>query len=111
MTADAGKFTRRKLLDLFPPQPTVDELLQGVHPGRAKQYWRDAMDLLQQQDVVGYYHELEPLKAGRQAWADAWLDQPLDIRPSEDGTNAIAEIAGHARKSKRRRAKATGVRT
>jgi len=62
---NARPFTRRDLLGLFPPQPTVEEILEGDHPSQAREYWRDAIKLLQGQRVVGHYAEVEPMPAKR----------------------------------------------
>jgi hypothetical protein len=48
------KPTRRQLLDMFPPTPTVDEILNSRDPGRALIYWRDAITLLKQTGVIAH---------------------------------------------------------
>lgn len=105
LTVRVGSYTRRDLLDLFPPEPTVEEVLRSLNPRRAREYWRDAINLLKQEGRIGYYQELKPLKAGRQGWAEEWLDQPLDIRPGEDGKQDVAEIAQRAKNARGARAK------
>jgi hypothetical protein len=104
LTVRVKHFTRRELLDLFPPSPTVEDILHGPHPKRAQLYWREAITQLKRTKVVGSYRELEPPPTGRQGWADAWLDQPLEIRPTEDDQRAIAQIAERARRARRARA-------
>lgn len=108
ITVRGDPFTRRDLLNLFPPEPTVDEILGSTDPGRAKDFWRDLVAALKQAKVIGYYHEPKPLSGKRQGWADEWLDQPLDIRPCPDDAAAVAEIAGNARARKRALSKKRG---
>jgi hypothetical protein len=111
LTIRTKPFTRRELLDLFPPSPTVDEVLASNDPGRAKKYWDDAIKMLKAEGIVTHYRELVPLPSKRQGWASDWLEQPLDIRPAEEETAAIAEIAARAsvrRRAARRRKAAPG---
>jgi hypothetical protein len=86
-------FTRRDLLGLFTCQPSVEEILAGHDPGRARAYWDQAIELLQTHGVIGSYREVTPLPAQRQGWQRAWLEQPLDIRPPREYLPAIAQIA------------------
>jgi hypothetical protein len=37
-----------------------------------------------------------PLATKRQKWQGAWLDQPLDIRPSRETAKLLADMARHA---------------
>ena len=99
----ARPFTRRDLLGLFPPQTTVEEILEGDHPSRAREYWRDAIELLPGQRVVGHYAEVEPMPAKRQNWQDAWLDQSLVIRPPPEQAEPLADMARRARNARRGR--------
>ena len=94
-------FTRRQLLcDLCPPAAefSVMDMLNGNKPIRAKKYWNAAIKILQTEGLISYYKELEALPKGtdgkpkRKGWQDDWLDQPLDIRPNEDGKKAAIEI-------------------
>jgi hypothetical protein len=103
LTVRFRPFTRRDLLGLFAPSPTVDDVLCGPNPKRAQTYWDEAIKLLKQERLIGYYHELKPIKAGRQGWRDAWLNQPLDVRPTAGEREATAEIAGKATTARRRR--------
>ncbi len=99
-------FTRRELLDLFPPEPTVYAVLDSANPKRAREYWNQAISLLKCETIIGHYQEIKPLSARRQEWANEWLDQPLDIRPknSTDRAAAIIEIAGRAKSARKARA-------
>jgi hypothetical protein len=90
LTVNFGTFTRRELLDLFPPDPSVDEVLNGPNPRYAKDYWHDAIQLLKYKGIVSYYKEFGALPDKRQGWQQAWLDQKIDIRPSEEGKRAPA---------------------
>jgi hypothetical protein len=104
LTVRFGMFTRRELLDPFPPDPSADDILEGPNPRYAKAYWRDAIALLKQHGVVGHYREIGVLPDKRQGWQRVWLDQELDIRPAADGKQAAAEIATRARAVRRARA-------
>ena len=77
LTVRFNPFTRRELLDVFPPNPTVDDVLRGPHSKRAQSYWREAIAQLRRAKAVGYYRELEPLSLTRKGWADpgriAWF--------------------------------------
>jgi hypothetical protein len=103
--------TRRLLLDMFPPTPTADEILNSRDPGRARSYWRDAIALLKQAGVIAHYQELGKTSNRRQGWAREWLDQEFDIRPDEEGNAAVAEIAQRARRVRRPRAIPTRTET
>ena len=103
MTIRAPSFTRRNLLDTFPPKVTADEILDGKHPKRAKDYWREAIQLLRQHGLIGHYQELGKVAAERQGWAHDWLDQQLDIRPNAEGKDAMAKIATRAGAARARR--------
>lgn len=86
-------FTRRALLTgLFRAQPDVMEMLNGSHPLRAKDYWNDAVQMLKLEGFISHIVEVEPLPKSRQGWSEAWLDQPLDIRPGEEPLKAAEEI-------------------
>lgn len=109
LTVRMGTFTRRELLDTFPPQPTADEVLRGDHPQRAREYWRDAITLLKQQQVIGFYKEIGRFEDKRKGWQGAWLDQELDVRPTEEGQTAAAEIAQRAQPLRRARTVRRGL--
>jgi hypothetical protein len=109
LTVRTQNFTRRYLLETFPPEPTAAEVLGGPQPGRAKKYWRDAIAILRREGIIGPdpsdYRELGgPLP--RYQWGDAWLDEALEVRPApacEGDFLALAERAGQERKKRRRR--------
>jgi hypothetical protein len=103
-------FTRRDLLELFRADPYYRDILE-TEPARARKYWDAAITILKGQKVIGHYAEIEPGPRGRQGWKNAWLDQPLDIRPAEQGRQDVAEIsraatvaAAKARRSRQRTA-------
>jgi hypothetical protein len=101
LTVRFAPFTRRQLLDLFPPTPSVGEVLEGPHPARAREYWDEGIKHLQRKHLVAHYAELTPTTTKRKGWAADWLDQPLDIRPSKTEADAIATIATRARARKK----------
>lgn len=88
-------FTRRELLvNRFPPDEkfSVENMLTSPNPNRARRTWNEAIKILKRDGRISYYKELTPLDSKRKGWADDWLDQPLDIRPNEEGRKAAIEI-------------------
>lgn len=96
-------FTRRELLELFPPSdPTVHEILRSENPSRAIKYWDMAIGKLKEQRLIGFYDAVEDWSTRRRkGWEAEWLDEPLDIRPIEEDALALREISSAA-SSKRR---------
>jgi hypothetical protein len=89
-TVQFKPFIRRQLLELFPPKPTVHDVLAGLHPSRAIEYWDVALTELRARGVDGHYAgSRDWAKRPRQGWADLWLDEPLDIRPRPDAAAAL----------------------
>ncbi|PZS03085.1 MAG: hypothetical protein DLM70_09465 [Chloroflexi bacterium] len=95
-------FTRYELLTLFRPVPSVEDVLSGSNPVRAQTYWTEAIKLLKNEGVIGHYCELEKLPDVRQGWHDTWLNQPLDIRPTQESAKTQARLARTAERAKRR---------
>ncbi len=98
-------FTRRVLLEqLWRSEVNPDEILKGDHPERAKEYWDAAIAILKK-EIIGIYKEVKPLTVTGYGWQDAWLDQPLDIRPTGDSWKdaiTINKSASEARKRTRK---------
>jgi hypothetical protein len=92
MSAELPPITRQALLDTFPPSPTVYEVLRGPNPKRARDYFAQAIDLLTKHGVIGQFSEPDPI-ADRKGWANRWLAELVDARPSTDGSQAAASIA------------------
>jgi len=89
VTVKFAPFTRRQLLTLFPPDPTLDHVLSDQRQRRAVMYWNGAIKMLKKRKVIGFFQEPVFQPPSRQGWTDAWLDEPLDIRPThEDMRNA-----------------------
>jgi hypothetical protein len=86
-------FTRLDLLEMFRADPYYRDVLEGPNPGRAREYWDAAIQTLKNEKVIGHYAEVKPMTPGRQGWQKPWLDQPLDIRPTEQGRQDVAEIS------------------
>jgi len=103
LTARFKPRTRRELLDLFPPDPTVDEILGSDHPRRACQYWKSAVADLRRIGHLAYYHELGTVAQGRQGWAQAWLNQKIEMRPGPDVTHDAAAMAARAEAGRKAR--------
>jgi len=85
-------FTRRELFNTFRPIPDVYDILASANPGRAKKNWDEMVKHLKDAHVIKYYKEMAPLPEKEQGWQDAWLDQPLDIRPDQEGMEALAKL-------------------
>lgn len=86
-------FSRRALLTgLFCAQPDVVEILTGNDPSRARDYWNQAIQLLQAEGFISQYKELKPVSHSRQGWKEEWLDSPLEITPGEEPLAAAREI-------------------
>ena len=98
-----GSFTRYRLLDMFRPEPWVEEVLKSSNPKRAQNYWKEAIRLLKQHQVIGHYAEINKMPNGRRGWRDFWLNyQQLDIRPKGDDAKDIAEISRSAHRAVKR---------
>lgn len=97
-------FTRRHLLSKFPPDPTVEEVLERKNARRdALRFWREAIAHLQAVGVIAHgaagYRELGP-PLPRRDWADQWLDEPLEIHP---GPATRDDFLGMAKTAKAKR--------
>jgi hypothetical protein len=109
-SARGFQFTRRELLELFQPEPSAAEVLASAHPGRAVEYWEGAIAELRLQGVLGYCAPGKDwsVKGRRDAglsrknWSASWLDERLDIRPHQEGTDALQAIASSAKRHKSR---------
>jgi len=96
-------FTRRGLLlETWRSDDDVMKILESDDPSRARKYWDQAIKILQQAEVIGLYQEIEPLKTKGYGWQEAWLDQPLDIRPTGDGWKDAIKISESATQAKKR---------
>ena len=94
------------LLEMFPPRPSVRDVLDGNNPSRAIEYWENAIGILKskpkdesRQPVIAYYGPTRDWgnDRPRKDWAGLWLDEPLDIRPAAEATQALSTIAKTAR--------------
>jgi hypothetical protein len=86
------QITRRRLFERMRPDPDPFEILKSNDPARARKYWDDAIELLHQQKSVQLVSKAKP-KLSRKGWQDAWLDEPLDLRPHRENVVAIAGVA------------------
>lgn len=92
--------TRRELLETYPPKiAAAAEVLNGEHPKRAREYWRDALAELAAQGIVErtgaaewQSDEVDPkdrhenkgpdgAELPRKGWQAAWLDTPVLLHP------------------------------
>ena len=87
------------------PDPNPHDILfKSTDPKRARKYWDAAEKMLV--DVKFIAKPSVAKKWARKDWQNAWLDEPLDLRPNCEG-NAITvdnvrEVAS-ASKARRRR--------
>ena len=100
-------FTRRQLLTTYGQgmAQEVEDALSGKNPARIKAAWEEAITLLKEWQIVGYYKQLDPMPAERKNWDAAWYEeQRLDVRPARLIADDVAEVkraglsAGRARK-------------
>ncbi len=76
------RFTRRALLmGLFRAQPDVEQILKSNDPARARDYWDQAIEMLQSAGFLSLYREVEAPIPKRQGWQMEWLDAPVDLVP------------------------------
>jgi hypothetical protein len=110
--------TRRELLEMFPPRPSASDVLEGKHPSRAIDYWDAAIAILSakpkdesRQSVIAFFDGYsEPARnwqrdRPRKGWAQAWLDEGLDIRPPADAVLALGTIAKVAKMKRQQNSK------
>ncbi len=108
-TLQTRHFTRRELLARgLRPDKEVQSIFDSKNPNRAKEYWDKAIGELKVRGVIGFYRELEPLSVARANWQDAWLDQPLDIRPAGEVKEDALTIHKSAKIARKRGTSATG---
>jgi len=93
LTARFRPLTRRELLNLFPPKPTLASVLSSSDPGRAVRYWDAAIEELRAAAVIAHYDDGSPGKRPRQGWAETWATEPLDIRPPEPELRDLKAIS------------------
>jgi hypothetical protein len=119
----ARDFTRRELLDYLNPEPHYAEVLAGAHPLRAVALWDTVVGLLRQEQAgiigaaAGDYVEHGPAPWRKpkdwpkgkpfkpQGWGDAWLDEPLTMRPGPAGQAAMQDVKTRAAKAGPKRRK------
>jgi hypothetical protein len=88
-------FTRQELMTTYGQESAreLEELLCSNDPGHAREYFQEAIKLLQKWKVVGYYRELSALPESRKGWQDFWYkEQLLDIRPAREMAQDIKEV-------------------
>jgi len=102
--------TRRDLLlgeSLYRASPDAQGVLDSHNPARAREFWDGAISILKESgvDLIGHCAPVAPGPMTRQGWQDEWLDQPLDIRPTQQSMRAVAELAQANAQATRRRAR------
>ncbi len=93
--------TRRALLTTFAPQTTLEEVLEGPNPKRAVEYYRDALGILADKELIAREGDaarevtpetmLNPL--GRQGWQKKWLDEESGVFPGPNWKPTVEERA------------------
>jgi hypothetical protein len=102
--------TRSELLRMYRAAPTVESAIDGPNPRRAIDYWYGAIEKVRRLGFISHYEEmgrsLPPIERRTRADYIYWLyEQPLDIRPAEDTTKDILEIAEKVTRSRKSTAK------
>jgi hypothetical protein len=102
--------TRSELLRMYRATPTVESVIDSPNPRRAVEYWSAAIEKIKGLGFIAQYEELgralPPIERRTRADYQYWLyEQPLDIRPAQDTTKAILEIAEKMARSRKARAK------
>ena len=92
LTAKFRPLTRRELLELLPPKPTLASVLASPNPTRAVAYWDGAIAYLKAAGVIGYYDDGAKPRP-RQGWTETWATEPLDIRPPEPEAQNLKAIS------------------
>jgi hypothetical protein len=103
-------YTRRELLSLLPQgEFSVEAILNGNDPKRAKKYWDEAIKLLIESNFIAAkdgYTELDTDNTrlnSRQEWKTFWFDkQRLLINPNTNAMRDAVEIALAAQKHRKR---------
>jgi hypothetical protein len=80
--------TRRELLERYPPKTgPVDEILSGVNPRRAVEYWCDALRILVDARFLAptgeakiTYDQMRK-RFPRKGWGEVWLDEVVEVQP------------------------------
>lgn len=105
-TLEFDPFTRRELLvktwRSAQGAQSVSEILEGNDPQRAKRYWDEAIKLLKEAKIIGFCREIIPLEVSPYGWQEAWLDQPLDIRPGDELLQRALTIHNNAQVARKR---------
>lgn len=83
--------TRRELLtQTWRSDCDVMKILNSNDPGRAKKYWEQAIRELIERRLVIVGPSAASVRTGRKDWQNAWLDEPVDLRPT--GQNLVDAI-------------------
>jgi hypothetical protein len=101
--------TRRELFQRVKPDPDPFEILDGTSPKRARSYWDAALRILVDEKIAVLVEGNATSAGSRQDWQDAWLDEPVDIRPHFKGNaitvDGVRDIAAAQRARRRKRKK------
>jgi hypothetical protein len=95
LTARFPPVTRRELFEELPLAPDPFEILGGHNPKRARDYWEGAITWLYRVRFISrnvpharpqtHDPKKKPQMTSR-GWKEAWLNEPLDLRPHSDAT-------------------------
>jgi len=98
--------TRRELLTRYTPRGNAipTDILKGDTPGRAVEYWHNALQELVKRGYLAQRGEatltLKQIKAPlpRYEWQDKWLDGTVDLQQGENMVEAVKARATKNRK-------------
>jgi hypothetical protein len=85
-------FTVGYLLTQWPPTPTVDAVLSGPNPARARKYFAEAFALLKRAGTVAAYTLPDESKLPRTGWAPVWLAAKVSVTPPPAVLNAAEQL-------------------
>jgi hypothetical protein len=87
------EYSRNELFAMFPPDASLEDILDGPHPQRAKKYWAEAIKLLRKCRVIDRCQDKTSVFADRRVgWGEYWKDQRVLIVPNQETLSAIASI-------------------
>ena len=76
-TGGVFRLSRRELLTRIPPHTSVESILSGNTPKRARENWEVAKWILKEQKICTIVDP--PTEWPRQGWGDPWLNETVEI--------------------------------
>jgi hypothetical protein len=78
-TGGVFRLSRRELLTRIPPHTSVESILSGNTPKRAREYWERAIKLLKPKILKSVVEPTAETDWPPQGWQDAWLNETVEI--------------------------------